>query len=118
MAASRRHSSSVRNQARLGGRCSSEGWPSCSPGCTSLVPDSATTTTSDNARQVTVFGVLATPNAKTVDSRLSNIIQSQLDKLLPKNGFKLLDARSESHRRRRIDNLQPRARLQPDDARW
>jgi hypothetical protein len=48
----------------------------------------------DNARQVTVFGVLATPNAKTVDSRLSNIIQSQLEKLLPKNGFKLLDART------------------------
>jgi hypothetical protein len=48
----------------------------------------------DNARQVTVFGVLATPNAKTVDSRLSNVIQSQLEKLLPKNGFKLLDARS------------------------
>jgi hypothetical protein len=49
----------------------------------------------DNARQVTVFGVLATPNAKTVDSRLSNIIQAQLEKLLPKNGFKLLDARSD-----------------------
>jgi hypothetical protein len=49
---------------------------------------------SDNARQVTVFGVLATPYAKTVDSRLSNVIQSQLEKLLPKNGFKLLDARS------------------------
>ena len=27
----------------------------------------------DIARQVTVFGVLATPGAKTVDSRLSNI---------------------------------------------
>ena len=53
-----------------------------------------TATTMTIARQVTVFGVLATPNAKTVDSRLSNI-QSQLDKLLPKNGFKLLDARSE-----------------------
>jgi hypothetical protein len=46
------------------------------------------------ARQVTAFGVLATPNAKTVDSRVSNV-QSQLAKLLPKNGFKLLDARSE-----------------------
>jgi hypothetical protein len=46
------------------------------------------------ARQVTVFGVLATPGAKTVDSRLSNI-HRQLDKLLPDNGFKLLDARSE-----------------------
>jgi hypothetical protein len=48
----------------------------------------------DIARQVTVFGVLATPGAKTADSRLSNI-HRQLDKLLPDNGFKLLDARSE-----------------------
>jgi hypothetical protein len=48
----------------------------------------------DVARQVTVFGVLATPGAKTVDSRLSNI-QKQLGKLLPDNGFKLLDVRSE-----------------------
>jgi hypothetical protein len=48
----------------------------------------------DIARQVTVFGVLATPNHRTADSRLSNI-HSQLDKLLPKHGFKLLDARSE-----------------------
>jgi hypothetical protein len=46
------------------------------------------------ARQVTVFGVLATPGAKTVDSRLSNI-HKQLDKLLPDSGFKLLDVRSE-----------------------
>ena len=48
----------------------------------------------DVARQVTVFGVLATPGAKTVDSRLSNI-HKQLGKLLPSNGFKLLDVRSE-----------------------
>jgi hypothetical protein len=48
----------------------------------------------DSARQVTVFGVLATPGAKTVDSRLSTI-QKQLGKLLPDNGFKLLDVRSE-----------------------
>ena len=48
----------------------------------------------DNSRQVTVFGVLATPNSKTVDSRLSSVFRSQLGKLLPKNGFKLLDARS------------------------
>jgi hypothetical protein len=45
------------------------------------------------ARQLTVFGVLATPGAKTVDSRLSNI-HRQLEKLLPGSGFKLLDARS------------------------
>ncbi len=48
----------------------------------------------DTARQVTVFGVLATPGAKTVDSRLSRI-QKQLGKLLPDSGFKLLDVRSE-----------------------
>jgi hypothetical protein len=48
----------------------------------------------DVARQVTVFGVLATPGAKTVDSRLSNI-HGQLEKVLPGSGFKLLDARSE-----------------------
>ncbi len=48
----------------------------------------------DIARQVTVFGILATPGAKTSDSRLSTI-HSQLDKLLPDSGFKLLDARSE-----------------------
>jgi hypothetical protein len=45
-------------------------------------------------RQLTIFGVLATPGGKTVDPRLSNI-HTQLDKLLPKNGFRLLDARSE-----------------------
>jgi hypothetical protein len=46
------------------------------------------------ARQVTVFGVLGTPGGKTLDPRLSNI-HKQLDKLLPKNGFRLLDARNE-----------------------
>ena len=46
------------------------------------------------ARQVTVFGMLATPGAKTVDSRLSTI-HTQLNKLLPGSGFKLLDVRSE-----------------------
>jgi hypothetical protein len=50
----------------------------------------------DNSRQVTIFGVLATPGSKTVDSRLSNVFRSQLEKLLPKNSFKLLDARSGS----------------------
>jgi hypothetical protein len=49
----------------------------------------------DIARQVTVFGVLATPGTKTADSRLSNNIQKQLGKLLPDNGFRLLDVRSE-----------------------
>ena len=48
----------------------------------------------DRARQVTVFGVLATPDAKTVDSRLATI-HTQLNKLLPGSGFKLMDVRSE-----------------------
>src|ERR1035438_10528512 len=48
----------------------------------------------DKARQVTIFGVLATPGGKTLDPRLSNI-HKELDKLLPKNGVRLLDARSE-----------------------
>ncbi len=52
-------------------------------------------TGADTGRQVTVFGVLATPGSKTVDSRLSNTIQKQLAKLLPDRAFKLLDARSD-----------------------
>ena len=47
----------------------------------------------DLARQVTVIGIIATPNSTTNDPRLSNI-QSQLEKLKPKHGFKLLDAQS------------------------
>jgi hypothetical protein len=45
------------------------------------------------ARQVTVIGIVATPGAKTIDSRLVNI-KSQLEELLPKHGFRLLDAQS------------------------
>jgi len=48
----------------------------------------------DIARQVTVVGIIATPAAKTVDSKLA-IIKSQLDELLPKHGFRLLGAQSE-----------------------
>jgi len=47
----------------------------------------------DVARQVTVIGIVATADSNTVDSRLTNI-KSQLDKLKPKHGFKLLDAQS------------------------
>ena len=47
----------------------------------------------DEARQVTVFGVIATPGSKTADTNLATI-KTQLDKLLPKHGFKLLDAQS------------------------
>jgi hypothetical protein len=44
--------------------------------------------------QVTVFGVIATPQGKTPDSSNLATIKAQLDKLLPKHGFKLLDAQS------------------------
>jgi len=47
----------------------------------------------DIARQVTVIGIIATPGTKTVDSGLV-FIKSQLDELLPKHGFRLLDAQS------------------------
>lgn len=47
----------------------------------------------DDAPQVTVFGVIATPGNKSADSSLTRI-NAQLGKLLPKHGFKLLDAQS------------------------
>ncbi len=49
--------------------------------------------TADEARQVTVFGIIATPGTKTADTNLATI-KTQLDKLLPKHGFRLLDAQS------------------------
>jgi hypothetical protein len=49
----------------------------------------------EETRQLTVFGVAATPESKAVDTKLA-IIKAQLDKLLPKHGFKLLDAQSKS----------------------
>jgi hypothetical protein len=50
--------------------------------------------TEAEARQVTVFGVVATPQGKTPDSSKLATISAQLDMLLPKHGFKLLDAQS------------------------
>jgi hypothetical protein len=47
----------------------------------------------DVARQITIFGVVATPGAKAMDSKLVGVTD-QLAELLPKHGFKLLDARS------------------------
>jgi hypothetical protein len=46
------------------------------------------------APQITVFGVIATPEGKTPDSSKLATIKAQLDKLLPKHGFKLVDAQS------------------------
>ena len=53
----------------------------------------ASTQTPDMARQVTLFGIVATPNSSTVDKRLVKIAP-QLRKLLPNHGFKLLDVQS------------------------
>jgi hypothetical protein len=45
------------------------------------------------ARQVTLFGIVATPNATAVDPKLRSIAP-QLRRLLPNHGFKLLDVQS------------------------
>jgi hypothetical protein len=45
-------------------------------------------------RQVTVFAILATRNAPTVDPRLTSGVKAQLRKILPDHGFKLLDVQS------------------------
>jgi len=42
------------------------------------------------ARQVTVFGIVAVPNAASIDPKLK-AIAPQLRRLLPNHGFKLLD---------------------------
>ncbi len=47
----------------------------------------------DIARQVTVVGIIAGRSDKTVDSKLLTI-KTQLNNLLPKHGFRLLDAQS------------------------
>jgi hypothetical protein len=44
--------------------------------------------------QVTVFGLIATPEGKTPDSSKLATIKAQLDKLLPKHGFRLVDAQT------------------------
>jgi hypothetical protein len=52
-----------------------------------------TETDEDLARQVTVFGLIASPGSKTTDSKLVRI-KAQLDTLMPQHGFRLLDAQS------------------------
>ncbi|GAC1470058.1 MAG: hypothetical protein NVSMB9_14710 [Isosphaeraceae bacterium] len=47
----------------------------------------------DPARQVTLFGVIASPDDLTIDPKLARI-RPQLRKLLPDHGFKLLDVQS------------------------
>jgi hypothetical protein len=45
------------------------------------------------ARQVTVFGVIATPGDRTTDARLVRY-NNELSELIPYHGFKLLEAQS------------------------
>ncbi len=45
------------------------------------------------ARQVTVFGILATPNSNRIDPKLESIAP-QLRELLPDHGFKLIDTQT------------------------
>ncbi len=47
----------------------------------------------DTARQVTVFAILATNDPAAIDPRLASV-NSQLRKVLPGHGFKLLDVQS------------------------
>ncbi|HWU37561.1 MAG TPA: hypothetical protein VN203_07885, partial [Candidatus Acidoferrum sp.] len=47
----------------------------------------------ETARQVTVFAILATADPAAIDPRLASV-NSQLRKVLPGHGFKLLDVRS------------------------
>ncbi len=47
----------------------------------------------ESVRQVTVFAILATPGSKTIDPCLA-MIKSQLRKVLPDHGFKLLTMES------------------------
>jgi hypothetical protein len=46
-----------------------------------------------SARQVTLFGVIASPTDRRIDPKLSKV-EAQLRKILPNHGFRLLDVQS------------------------
>jgi len=58
-----------------------------------LAPVAARSQSEGSARQVTVFGIVATPNKTAIDPKLE-AIAGQLRRLLPNHGFKLLDVQS------------------------
>jgi ABC-type phosphate transport system substrate-binding protein len=60
---------------------------------TTTVPPSIAVAQDLPSRQVTLFGVLATPGSTTIDPQLKSIAP-QLRKLLPGHGFKLLEVQS------------------------
>ena len=47
------------------------------------------------ARQVVLFGVVATPGGAAMDPKIAPVVQAQLRRLLPDHGFKLIKIKSE-----------------------
>jgi len=47
------------------------------------------------ARQVVIFGVLATPGGAGMDVKITPVVQAQLRRLLPNHGFKLIKIKSD-----------------------
>ena len=47
------------------------------------------------ARQVVVFGVMATPGGTGMDPKIAPVVQAQLRKLLPDHSFRLIKIKSE-----------------------
>ena len=62
-------------------------------GLLGLVATGARSQDGASARQVTVFGIVATPNSNAIDPKLKSIAP-QLRGLLPNHGFRLLDVQS------------------------
>ena len=47
------------------------------------------------ARQVVVFGVVATPGSSAMDPKIAPVVQAQLRRLLPNHGFRVLKIKSD-----------------------
>lgn len=47
------------------------------------------------ARQVVVFGVVATPGTDAMDAKIPPVVQAQLQKLMPGHGFRLVKVKSD-----------------------
>ncbi len=62
-------------------------------GVLGLLPASVGAQERTNARQVTLFGIVATPGSTAIDPKLASV-SGQLRRLLPNHGFRLLDVRS------------------------
>ena len=47
------------------------------------------------ARQVVVFGVVATPGSAAMDAKIAPVVQAQLRRLLPNHGFRVVKIKSD-----------------------